>query len=140
MIGKFPSAQTNHKLLQQGYVHIPQATAFLPREMWLKVGPLDPSFYFAMDYDLWVRIARLSPLVYLPDRTWAGFRLHGDAKTIVADAQCWPEMLKVHYRDGGHWLSAIQAKYYLRRLAAPIINWYRKQSFQEYAEEHKDDE
>ncbi|MBG0787460.1 MAG: glycosyltransferase, partial [Anaerolineaceae bacterium] len=63
VIGKFPSAQTDHKLLQQGYVHIPQATAFLPREMWLKVGPLDPSFYFAMDYDLWVRIARLAPLV-----------------------------------------------------------------------------
>ena len=134
VIGKFPAAQTDHKLLKQGYVHVPQAAAFLPREMWLKVGPLDPSFFFAMDYDLWVRISRLAPLVYLPGHTWAGFRLHDDAKTIVADAQCWPEMLRVHYRDGGHWLSAIQAKYYLRRVAAPLINWSRKQSFLEYAE------
>ena len=140
VIGKFPAAQTDLGLLKQGYVHVPQAAAFMPREMWQKVGPLDPSFYFAMDYDLWVRIAGLAPVVYLPGRTWASFRLHGDAKTIVADSQCWPEMLRVHYREGGHWLSVIQLKYYIRRLAAPLINWRRRQSFLKFAEEHKDQE
>ena len=80
-----------------------------------------------MDYDLWVRLAKLAPLTYLPDQTWANFRLHTSGKTITADDRCWPEMLKVHYRDGGSFISPIVAKYYVRKLVAPVLNWRRKQ-------------
>lgn len=125
-IGIFPAAQTDYRRLRRGYVHIPQQASFFRTDLWREVGPLDPSFYFAMDYDLWVRLAKVAPLAYLPGHVWASFRLHGDAKTIAADAQCWPEMLRVHYREGGHWFSPIVLKYYLRKLAAPIINWRRK--------------
>jgi glycosyltransferase involved in cell wall biosynthesis len=137
VIGRFPAAQTDYDRLRNGYVHVPQAAAFFWRDLWEKVGPLDPSFYFAMDYDLWVRLAGEAPLVFLPDHVWAGFRLHGDAKTITADAQCWPEMLRVHYREGGHWFSVIQFKYYLRKLAAPLINWRRKRSFSKVTKDEK---
>ena len=130
-IGRFPAAQTDYARLRRGYVHIPQQASFFQADLWRKVGPLDPSFYFAMDYDLWVRLAREAPLVYLPGRVWASFRLHGDAKTIAADARCWPEMLRVHYREGGHWLSPIVVKYWLRKLAAPLINWRRKRLFRQ---------
>lgn len=129
VIGKFPARQTNYRLLRQGYVHVPQQASFFRADLWRKVGPLDPSFYFAMDYDLWVRLSRLAPMVYLP-RYWANFRLHGDAKTIAADDRCWPEMLRVHHRDGGGWFSVIEAKYWLRKLAAPLINWKRRQMMQ----------
>lgn len=128
-IGDFPAAQTDYDRLRRGYVHIPQQSAFFRADLWQKVGPLDPTFYFAMDYDLWVRLAKESRLVYLPGRHWASFRLHGDAKTIAADARCWPEMLRVHYREGGHWLSPIVLKYGLRRLVAPLINWRRQKMF-----------
>ena len=40
--------------LRQGYVHIPQQAAFFRADLWRQVGPLDPSLYFAMDYDLWL--------------------------------------------------------------------------------------
>lgn len=129
VIGRFPAAQTDYRKLRNGFVHVPQQASFFRRDLWEKVGPLDPSFYFAMDYDLWVRLAAEAPMVYLPDHIWAGFRLHGEAKTISADAHCWPEMLRVHYREGGHWFSEIQIKYYIRKLAAPLINWRRKQLF-----------
>lgn len=128
-IGDFPAAQTDFARLRRGYVHIPQQSAFFRADLWKKVGPLDPSFYFAMDYDLWVRIAREAPMIYLPGHHWASFRLHGDAKTIAADARCWPEMLRVHYREGGSWFSPIVFKYGLRKLAAPFINWRRKRMF-----------
>jgi glycosyltransferase involved in cell wall biosynthesis len=120
IIGHFPAAQTNYKHLRQGYVHIPQQSAFWRANMWRKVGPLDPSFYFAMDYDLWVRLAALAPVQYTP-RLWASFRLHTQGKTIIADARCWAEMLKVHFRDGGSWFGVLPFKYLLRKLAAPLL-------------------
>ena len=124
VIGSFPAAQTDYARLRRGYVHIPQQAAFFRDSLWKQVGPLDPEFYFAMDYDLWVRLARLAPLAYIRGH-WANFRLHGDAKTINADDRCWPEMLKVHYRDGGGFFSPIVFKYYLRLLAGPILRWKR---------------
>ena len=125
VIGKFHAAQTNLHLLRQGYVHIPQQASFFRGDLWRAVGPLDPSFYFAMDYDLWVRISARSQVKYVP-QTWANFRLHTAGKTISADDRCWPEMLRVHYRDGGRFFSIIVAKYYVRKLVAPLWNWRRR--------------
>ncbi|HLA05869.1 MAG TPA: glycosyltransferase family 2 protein [Anaerolineales bacterium] len=125
VIGRFASAQTNYRMLRQGYVHIPQQTMFFRGELWRQVGPLDPSFYFAMDYDLWTRISAQTGIKYIP-QTWANFRLHTTGKTIVADDRCWPEMIRVHYRDGGSFFSIIVAKYYIRRLIAPLWNWRRR--------------
>ena len=125
VIGKFGSAQTNYRLLRQGYAHIPQQTMFFRADLWKHVGPLDPSFYFAMDYDLWTRIAARTEIKYVP-QTWASFRLHGSGKTMAADDRCWPEMIRVHYRDGGSFFSIIVAKYYIRKLIAPLWNWRRR--------------
>jgi glycosyltransferase involved in cell wall biosynthesis len=129
VIGRFPAAQTDLPRLRRGYVHIPQQASFFRKSIWDQVSPLDPEFFFAMDYDLWVRIARKAEIHYLP-RLWANFRLHRGAKTIDADDRCWPEMLKVHYRDGGSWFSPIVLKYYIRKLAAPIIRWRRRRLFE----------
>lgn len=125
VIGRFPAAQTDLKKLRRGYVHIPQQAAFFRKSLWDQAGPLDASFYFAMDYDLWVRLAGFAPIKYVPS-IWANFRLHSDAKTIAADDRCWPEMIRVHYRDGGSFFAPIVAKYYMRKLAAPLIQWKRK--------------
>jgi glycosyltransferase involved in cell wall biosynthesis len=126
VIGKFSAAQTNYKRLRRGYVHIPQQTMFFRAGLWHAVGPLDSSFFFAMDYDLWTRIAARSEIKYMPGQTWANFRIHTSGKTIAADDRCWPEMLRVHYRDGGNKFSIIVAKYYIRKLIAPLWNWRRR--------------
>ena len=125
VIGKFGAAQTDQHLLRQGYVHIPQQTMFFRTDLWKQVGPLDPSFYFAMDYDLWTRLSARTQLKYVP-QTWANFRLHTTGKTIAADDRCWPEMIRVHYRDGGSFFSVIVAKYYIRKLIAPLWNSRRR--------------
>ncbi|MFN3742304.1 MAG: glycosyltransferase family 2 protein [Anaerolineales bacterium] len=125
IIGKFDARQTDYRRLRRGYVHIPQQAAFFRASSWKEVGPLDPSFYFAMDYDLWVRIAARAPIVYVP-QTWANFRLHLQGKTIAADDRCWPEMLRVHFREGGSLFSVIVAKYLIRRAIAPFWNWRRR--------------
>ncbi|MBT3240615.1 MAG: glycosyltransferase [Chloroflexi bacterium] len=133
-IGKFPSAQTDLRRLKRGYVHVAQQASFWRAELWKQVGPLDPSFYFAMDYDLWVRLASVTEIKYLP-KQWANFRLHGHAKTIANDDRCWPEMIRVHQREGGAFFSVIMAKFYLRKLLAPFINWRRKRRLVEPIQE-----
>jgi glycosyltransferase involved in cell wall biosynthesis len=116
VIGKFPARQTNYRRLRQGYVHIPQQASFFRSSHWRQVGPLDPSFYFAMDYDLWVRLARITLLHYHP-RLWANFRLHGEGKSVISDDRCWPEMLRVHQREGGSRFS----KLYLKARIRPLV-------------------
>ncbi len=133
--GLFGAAQTDYQKLKQGYVHIPQQAAFWRADLWRQVAPLDESFFFAMDYDLWVRLAEISELRYLPGRIWANFRLHGDAKSIAADDRCWPEMLRVHYRNGGSFFSLINAKYWVRKLIAPWWNWRRRRKIEKSLKE-----
>ncbi len=128
VVGKFNSQQTNYDKLRTGYVHIPQQASFWQAELWHQVGPLDTSIYFAMDYDLWVRLAKISKISYIPE-LWANFRLHGDAKSIAEDDRCWPDMLKIHYRDGGKWWEPIVWKYWARKVAAPFIRYKRRKMF-----------
>jgi glycosyltransferase involved in cell wall biosynthesis len=126
--GKFNAQQTNYQRLRRGGVYIPQQAAFWRADLWQQVAPLDPSFFFAMDYDLWVRLARITEIRYTP-RLWANFRLHEQGKTISADDRCWPEMLRVHRREGGSWFSIMYARYFLRRMLVPLINWQRRRLF-----------
>lgn len=115
VLGRFPARQTDYARLLQGSVHIPQQASFFRADLWRQVGPLDASFYFAMDYDLWVRLAKISPLVYHP-RLWANFRLHGQTKTLSSDDRCYPEMLRVYRREGGKPWGRLALKARLRPL------------------------
>jgi glycosyltransferase involved in cell wall biosynthesis len=59
---------------------IPQPATFFRRDLLLEAGPLDESLHYAMDYDLWLRFARLAPPAFVP-RPLASFRWHGGSKT-----------------------------------------------------------
>ena len=115
VLGPFPARQTDLKHMLRGSVHIPQQASFFRGGLWSKVGPLDPSFYFAMDYDLWLRLARYGIFVYTPQR-WANFRLHGGAKTTLSDDRCYPEMVRAARRVTGHTPVALMLRWYARRL------------------------
>ncbi len=54
---------------------IPQPTVFFRRDLLDEVGGLDESLRYAMDYDLWLRFARIAEPAFIP-RTLAGFRWH----------------------------------------------------------------
>jgi glycosyltransferase involved in cell wall biosynthesis len=119
-VARFPSRPTGHRELRRGAPRIAQQAAFFRSTVWRMVGPLDPSFYYAMDYDLWVRISAVTPLAYVP-RIWAGFRMHGESKSMTVARRCWPEMMRVHFRDGGGIFSVLYAKYLVRRVVEPVM-------------------
>lgn len=59
---------------------ISQPATFFRRDLVEAVGPLDEALHYAMDYDLWLRFARVAPPVFVP-RPLAAFRWHGGSKT-----------------------------------------------------------
>ncbi len=114
------SPQTPIYKLRRGNATIPQQAAFFRSTLWKMVGPLDSSFYYAMDYDLWIRISSVSPIDYYP-RLWANFRLQNSSKSMQEAHRCWPEIIRIHFRDGGSVFSILYAKYLLRRVLEPIM-------------------
>ncbi len=121
-IGQFAARQTDYRSMLRGSVHIPQATTFFRADLWRQLGPLDLSLFFSFDYDLWVKIAKVSQLLYVPKR-WAKFRIHGDGKTIVNDDRCYPDMLRVLQREGGGWLSWLRLRMIARKLFYSWLPW-----------------
>ncbi len=120
--GQFSARQTDYRRMLRGSVHIPQATTFFRADLWRQVGPLDLSLFFSFDYDLWVKIAKVSKLLYVPKR-WAKFRIHSDGKTIVNDDRCYPDMLRVLQREGGGWLSWLRLRMLARKLLYSWLPW-----------------
>ena len=123
-IGQFDARQTNYHRLMQGRGNIPQPAAFWQRSLWDRLGPLDTSFQFAMDYDLWLRFARASEIRYVPQR-WAGFRMHEGTKTSQIFERCWPEMKKAHQKQGGWVVSIFTWRYMLRKYLGSTWRWMR---------------
>ncbi len=119
IIGRFASRPTDYRRLLKGSVHIPQATTFYRADLWRRLAPLDLGLFFGFDYDLWVRLAKISRLQYVP-RLWADFRLHGEGKSIRSEDRCYPDMLRVHQRETGRRFSWLFLKAKVRPL---IYTW-----------------
>jgi glycosyltransferase involved in cell wall biosynthesis len=121
VIGQYDAKQTNYRRLMQGYSNIPQPAAFWRAKLWSQFGPLDTSLYFAMDFDLWVRFSKVTEIRYDP-KLWASFRMHQHSKSTTVFDRCWPEMRKVHKREGGRLFSVFMRRYLLRKLFSPTLN------------------
>jgi glycosyltransferase involved in cell wall biosynthesis len=65
------------KLLTENFIS--QMAVFWNRAMWREAGGLDLDKHLDMDYDLWLRFARVAPPSVLPVEL-ADFRVHGAAK------------------------------------------------------------
>ena len=122
VVGQFASRQTDYRRMLRGSVHIPQATTFFRAGLWRQVGPFDLSLFFSFDYDLWVKLAKISQLLYVPGR-WAQFRIHEAGKTLANDDRCYPDMLRVLEREGGGWFSWLRLRMITRKLFYSWLPW-----------------
>ena len=85
------------RLAQECYIC--QPATFVRRREWAAAGGLDAQLQFAFDYDLWIRLARRTPFVYL-ERTLAASRMHRENKTLGSRGAHYREaiaVLKRHY-------------------------------------------
>lgn len=72
------------KLLTEDF--IPQMATFWNRSMWERAGGLDKSRHLAMDYDLFLKFARVAEPAVLREYL-ADFRVHSDAKSSLRVAE-----------------------------------------------------
>lgn len=82
---------------------LPQPTTFFRASVLNRVGFLDPHLHYAMDHDLFLRIASVSDLIYLP-RFQALMRFYVGTKTSQNIQANWDEKLLVLRRYQSYWL------------------------------------
>jgi glycosyltransferase involved in cell wall biosynthesis len=65
----------SYRAYAAGHATIPHPAVFVRRELFARVGAFDTSLRYAMDIDLWLRLAAVAPPAML-DRTLTVFREH----------------------------------------------------------------
>ncbi|HEY3312040.1 MAG TPA: glycosyltransferase family 2 protein [Anaerolineales bacterium] len=73
---------------------ISQPAVFMRRAMLDQVGLLDPSYHCLLDHHLWLRMARIAPVVYIPE-TLAAARYHAEAKNVARTAEFGREAFRI---------------------------------------------
>ena len=94
---------TYRALLRENFIS--QPAVFWRSEFAREVGPLDESLHWTMDYDLWLRMGRITDPMFL-DQVLARFRLHPASKTGKVDRRQFDEQYAVACRYlGRDWIS-----------------------------------
>jgi glycosyltransferase involved in cell wall biosynthesis len=90
-------------LLQRNF--IPHPATFVQRRLLIAAGGFDTTLRYAMDYDLWLRLARLAPPLPLA-RALAAFRVHADSLSSSNRLPALEEDFLVRLRYAGSGLAA----------------------------------
>lgn len=85
------------KLLRENFIS--QPAVFFRKELFEQAGPLDLSLHYAMDYDLWLRFARISQPGVI-GLNLASFRRHGSSKSETGFRDQFFEQYAVSRRYG----------------------------------------
>jgi hypothetical protein len=72
-----------------------QPAVFLRRSVLEKAGLLDPSYHFMLDHQLWIRMAYLAPIQYVPYPPLAAARHHPAAKNVAQSSAFSAEILRL---------------------------------------------
>jgi glycosyltransferase involved in cell wall biosynthesis len=101
VIGRYPTADYTFDRLMQNCC-ICQPAAFWRAAVADKVGSLDESLDYAMDFDYWIRVDRSGFEIHHVPRTIAQSREHVHAKTLTSRPAIYHEIVAVSRRSGGY--------------------------------------
>ena len=92
----------NEYFIKDGRNIIDQPTAFWRSDLFDKIGYFDESMHYAMDFDFWLRTAKITDMMLIPDKILAAFRVWGGGKSYSdIEAKFWEERLRSFFRNGG---------------------------------------
>jgi glycosyltransferase involved in cell wall biosynthesis len=71
-----------------------QPAVFIRRTVLEQAGMLDISYHYMLDHKFWLQIARVSPILHIPE-TWAAARTHAGAKNVNLAYQFGEEIFRI---------------------------------------------
>jgi glycosyltransferase involved in cell wall biosynthesis len=80
---------------------IGQPSVFLRRSAWQAAGGLDPAYHLLLDHQLWLRVALLGKLGYVP-QIWSAARFHAGAKNLARAGAFGQEARRILTWAAGH--------------------------------------
>ena len=107
-----------------------QPATFFSAEAYRRAGGLDRRYDYAMDLDLWLRLARLGPIQALPTEVLARFRVHPLAKSTARAAATAREDLRIRRHYGASIRSRAAVVMirigYVRPITSPLTRPFRR--------------
>lgn len=91
---------------------IAQPASLISRSVLDRVGMLDETLHYCMDYDLWIRLMKVSSAVNLGDTILAGYRLHETSKTVSQYTRMAREKIGVNRRYTGDLVNPVITAHY----------------------------
>jgi len=80
IVGQYPTEPFDYQRLA-AFNFICQPSAFFKRDAFFDIGELNPDLQYSLDYDLWIRIAKNFPIMYI-NQYLSNYRLHKASKTV----------------------------------------------------------
>lgn len=114
-IGRRPSRQCTARELIEERDWIPHPTAFFRKEAAESVGGVDPRFPLVLDWDLWIRLAKSRPILYVDDH-WGGFRIREGQLSAQKNYARWRQIRTMSREHGGRFFSPILLTFYAAKL------------------------
>ncbi len=108
-----PAVRFDHRELLRRNI-IWQPTVFFRAAVWQKVGAFNENLHYAMDYEYWLRAARLCRIASV-DRKLAMYRWQTESKTISREREQLREAFRVALQFGGGGVRS----WYLHRIYYP---------------------
>jgi len=96
-----PMRPFSYRAYAAGHATIPHPAVFVRRECFARVGGFDTSLRYAMDIDLWLRLAALTPPAQL-ERTLTAFREHAGSLSSANKLRARQEEFAVRRRYARH--------------------------------------
>jgi glycosyltransferase involved in cell wall biosynthesis len=105
-----------------------QPGAFFTRAAFESVGGLDPSYRYAMDYELWLKLGARVGVTHV-DAVLGAYRLHPASKTVAERPGFWAETVRASRAHGGRRFSPIYVDWYLPRARPSLYRLVRVYRF-----------
>lgn len=109
---KAPGELTLHKLLIKGE-SLAQPSSLIRRSVLDRIGYLDEKLKYAMDYDLWIRLVKITKSVYVAEPL-SYYRLHSFSKTVEGVSSSSREVLTIMRKYG---VSRYNKNFMLRQIS-----------------------
>jgi glycosyltransferase involved in cell wall biosynthesis len=116
MLKYFPPRRCTYQKLLRGNILFHPST-FVKRQSFINAGGFDQSLSYAMDYDLWLRLGKLSQPIVI-EQPLANFRVHAGSLSVHNVNSAFLEEYKVRnrYLEGKALLKIIHSLFYLLKI------------------------